>query len=153
LAIHRIARLKDPLIGVKEGRDEAQETIDRLDKLDVAVRDFDLGLITPLDLPEALEDTTFDGASLPLMTQLGRRDLDLTHYSSRPDDSISFQYESNLPGTGQNSTFDARSYILDQLRVSVILLVNSLHDLESMQWGSTNPFSEIVHLAALTLNT
>ena len=57
-------------------------------------------------------------------------------------------YPGNLPDAGQNPENEARAYLLDNLRLSVILLVNFLNDVESLTLRS-NPVRSILHLGGL----
>jgi hypothetical protein len=119
------------------------DVIERVQRLENAVR-VEMDSIDSADLSQALEDVVFSASQLPVRAEVDKTDLDLSSFAPLADEPL-MEYTANVPDNPESA---ARSYLLDNLRLSVILLVNFLHDVESLNLHS-NPLRSILHLGGL----
>jgi energy-coupling factor transporter ATP-binding protein EcfA2 len=118
---------------------------------ETAVQTFDLGTITLDELPDIEDQIFFDADRLPIRAELNEVDRDTSYLSADTSDSttINAPYLEMFPNFNWSDPANVEGYILDQFRISVVLLVNFLSDLDELTLGLSSPFSEVVHLGAL----
>jgi AAA15 family ATPase/GTPase len=87
----------------------------------------------------------------PVRAELDKRDRDLTHYSREDANAFTLTFGTDFPIRKGNPKSVAKGYLLDQFRLLVILSVNSLSELESLNFAA-DPLTEETMAGFLSTN-